>query len=203
MADADLAGALVSNVPPAAGPVTWGWRALPHTGGMTQRSRRPALLALIVLVALATSACATDATPSASPTPDATPAFTDAPGTPQPLPTDPPTTQTDTDWGRIWDAVPSGFPVYPGAGPTTPAGPEPASATWAIEGGDAPEIASWMQTSLETATYSTEAMSGPFEDGGFVIDSVGDGDCRIETRIAPLGGLTFISVRYGAACPID
>lgn len=170
---------------------------------MTQRPRRLALVVLLPVLAFVIAACAIDSTPSASPTPDASPAFTEAPGTSQPLPTEGPTTQTDTDWGRIWDGVPTGFPVYPGAGPTTPTSPDPASATWAIEGGDPLEIASWMQTSLETATYSTEAMSGPFEDGGFVIDSVGVGECRIETRIVPQGGLAFVSVRYGAACPID
>ena len=30
--------------------------------------------------------------------------------------TEPPlVTRTDTAWGRIWDALPAGFPVYPGA----------------------------------------------------------------------------------------
>jgi len=205
MADADLAGALVSNVPPAAGPATWGWRALPHTWAMTLRTRRPTVLPVLLLAtALVVAACAGDPTssaaPSVEPSTDATPAFTAAPGASELAPTDA-MTQTDTAWGRIWDAAPSGFPVYPGAAPATAAGPDPASGTWAIEGGDALEIASWMQTSLETATYSTEAMSGPFEDGSFIIESVGDGECRIHTTIAPLGGLTTITVLYGAACP--
>ena len=172
---------------------------------MTQRQRRPVLLpCLLFATALFVAACASDPTtttsvpPSAAPS--ATPAFTEAPGASDLAPTDAPT-QTDTDWGRIWDAAPSGFPVYPGAAPATATGPDPVSGAWAIEGGDALEIASWMQTSLETATYSTEAMSGPFEDGSFVIESVGDGECRIQTTIAPLGGLTTIAVLYGAACP--
>jgi hypothetical protein len=44
-------------------------------------------------------------------------------------------------------------------------------------------------------------MNGPAEDGSIVIDSVGEGDCRIQTTIAPLGDTTFITVLYGAACP--
>ena len=39
------------------------------------------------------------------------------------------------------------------------------------------------------------------QDGGFVIESVGDGECRIQTSVRPMGGLTFVIVRYGAACP--
>jgi hypothetical protein len=58
-----------------------------------------------------------------------------------------------------------------------------------------------MQGALETATFTTEALSGPFEDGSLVLDSVGDAGCRIQTTIAPLGGMTFVTVLYGAACP--
>jgi hypothetical protein len=111
-------------------------------------------------------------------------------------------TQTDTEWGRIWDNVPPGFPRYPGSSVADDTSPEPVSATYAIAGGGDPaKIASWMQAALETATFSTEALSGPLEDGSFVLDSVGDGGCRIRVEIKPMGGLTFVTVRYGAACP--
>jgi hypothetical protein len=111
-------------------------------------------------------------------------------------------TQTDTEWGRIWDNVPAGFPRYPGSSVADDTSPEPVSATYAVAGGGDPEqIASWMQAALETATFSTEALSGPLEDGSFVLDSVGDGGCRIQVAIAPMGGLTFVTVRYGASCP--
>lgn len=113
-----------------------------------------------------------------------------------------PGTQTDTEWGRIWDNVPPGFPRYPGSSVADDTSAEPVSATYAIAGGGDPaQIASWMQAALETATFSTEALSGPLEDGSFVLDSVGDGGCRIQVVIAPMGGLTFVTVRYGAACP--
>ncbi len=109
--------------------------------------------------------------------------------------------QTDTEWGRIWDDVPAGFPRFPGSTVADDAAPEPASLRLAVPDGDPQAIAAWMQAALETATYSTEGLSGPFEDGSLVLDSVGDGDCRIETVVAPLGGMTFVTVRYGAACP--
>jgi hypothetical protein len=75
------------------------------------------------------------------------------------------------------------------------------SARYAVSDGDAQAIATWMQDALETATFSTEGLNGPFEDGGFVIDSVGERDCRLQTRISPEGDATFIEVLYGAGCP--
>jgi hypothetical protein len=129
-----------------------------------------------------------------------------APETDRPTGTEepPPVTQTDTAWGRIWDALPARFPVYPGAVETEEAGSgEPVSATFSVGGADPAEIATSMQQQLELATYSTEALSGPLEDGSFVLDSVGDAGCRIETTVKPAGGLVLITVRYGADCPFE
>jgi hypothetical protein len=109
-------------------------------------------------------------------------------------------TQTDTAWGRIWDALPAGFPRYPGAGPADDASAAPSSGRYAVAGGDPEELAAWLQAAMETATFSTD-VSGPLEDGSFTLDSVGDDGCRIQTTIAPLGGMTFVTVLYGAACP--
>jgi hypothetical protein len=109
--------------------------------------------------------------------------------------------QTDTDWGRIWDEVPEAFPVYPGVTRADEAATEAVSGTFALEDVDARAVALWMQTELERGSYRTEALNGPFEDGSFVLDLVGDGDCRIQVAVAPLGGLVMVSVRYGAACP--
>lgn len=115
---------------------------------------------------------------------------------------EPTTSQTDTSWGRIWDRLPSGFPLHPGAVPTDEIDfEEPVSGAFVVDGVEPVEVATWMQAQLETATYSTEALSGPFEDGSYVIDSVGEGDCRIETTIGPLGSMTAVTVRYGATCP--
>jgi hypothetical protein len=109
--------------------------------------------------------------------------------------------QTDTDWGRIWDTVPAGFPRFPGSTVADDASPEPASARFAVPGGDAQAIATWFQDALETASFDTVGSNGPAEDGSFVIDSVGEGECRVQTTIAPLGDTTFITTLYGAGCP--
>ncbi|MEO5884053.1 MAG: hypothetical protein ABIQ58_00845 [Candidatus Limnocylindrales bacterium] len=114
---------------------------------------------------------------------------------------DPPASQTETAWGTIWDGVPEGFPRFPGSTSADDATAEPVSDVYAIPTGDPAEIAGWLQTSMETATYSTEGLSGPLEDGSFVLDSVGDAGCRIQTSVLPQGGLVLVTVRYGAACP--
>lgn len=110
-------------------------------------------------------------------------------------------TQSETGWGRIWDNVPTGFPRFPGSTIADPVSPEPVSATYSVVNDDTAQIAGWMQNALETASFGTESLSGPLEDGGFVIESVGEGECRIQTSVQPMGGLTFVIVRYGAACP--
>ena len=109
--------------------------------------------------------------------------------------------QTDTGWGRIWDDLPEAFPVFPGATAADDAAVEPASGTFALEGADPRAVASWMQTELERAAYRTEALNGPFEDGSYILELVGDGECQIEVTVGPLGGLVAVTVRYGAACP--
>lgn len=136
-----------------------------------------------------TTTAASTSAPSAETTTPSTATFTPLAG------------QTDTAWGRIWDTVPADFPVAPGATPADDAGGEPVSARFAVEGGDPLAVAIWLQDALEQATFSTLGLNGPGEDGGYVIDSTGEGDCRIQTAIAPLGDMTFVSVLYGSGCP--
>ena len=161
--------------------------------------RRLTLLAALTLGVAACGESSTTASRGAPPTTSLAPAVTSSAGV---GPSDTPATgQTDTDWGRIWDTLPVAFPVYPGAAPAEEAETGPVSATFALEGPDAKTIVIWMQTELERATYSTEALTGPLEDGSFVLESIGTADCRTEVAVAPLGGLTILTVRYGAACP--
>jgi hypothetical protein len=173
-------------------------------------STRPRRLLPIAPLVLALAACG----PSGPVSPGA-PSASEAPAEPSasvsasaeapvdPSSAAPETSQTDTDWGRIWDAVPAAFPRYPGSTPADDASGEPASARYAVSGGDPQEIASWMQDALETATFSTLGLNGPEEDGGYVLDSTGGGDCMVQTRVAPLGDVTFVTVLYGSACPAD
>ena len=105
-----------------------------------------------------------------------------------------------TDLGHAADRVPE----VPRRSPLRGDRDRPGERRLFVEGGEPAEIATWYQDELEMAAFSTEALSGPLEDGGYVIDSTGqDPRCRLSVTIAPLGGTTTLTVLYGAACPHD
>lgn len=167
----------------------------------------------ILSIALVLSACGSSnpsATGSGAPSTAAPSAASATPSTgpseasePTPPPTSPPAAgQTDTEWGRIWDTVPAGFPTYPGATSSEEAATGPASAAYVVEGAEPEAIATWYQEGFEAAGYHTDALSGPFEDGGYSLDDSGeDPACLLSLTITPLGGTTSLLVLYGAACP--
>ena len=181
---------------------------------MTQSASRPgraAALALTLSLALVAAACggsAATAGPSGAPTDAASPAApttapepTEVPGgasvTPDPLPDD--TTTTETEWGTILDAVPATFPVLPGAEPVE-FPDEPVSGAW-ITGTSVDEAAAWYRDELEAMGLSTMGLSDPLEDGSRVLDTVADiPECRIQTTFRPAGESTMITVRYAAGC---
>jgi hypothetical protein len=165
------------------------------------------MLVLLFAALLTAAACGGDSAATGTADPGMSPIATIEP---EPTTTTPPgatavlpVTQTDTDWGRIWDSVPAGFPLPPGAVASEETGGGPVSATWTVAGTDGADLAEWMQSELELATYSTEALSGPLENGEYVLDSVGDDGCRMEVALTPRDGLTTVSVRFGAACPYE
>jgi hypothetical protein len=163
------------------------------------------LLAIAVGLALAVAACGGSTTPAPAsstqaPTP---PAPTDVPGGGDRTAAPSPGLLPNEAWGAAWDALPPGFPVPAGAKQADPGDPAdgPASGAFVVDG-TTDDVAAQMQRRLDAAGYSTEALSGPLEDGSLVIDSVGpDPACRVQTRVRPLGGTTMITVLFGAACP--
>lgn len=169
---------------------------------------------LLPLVLLALVACTAVPAASAPPTaaPTATPAPSVAAATPSPLatssaapasqaPSAPTATQTDTAWGRIWDALPPSFPTYPGAQPA-PIGEGPASAMLQLPA-QADVAADWTREALEAAGFTIAASNGPLEDGSYVIDATGDGTCMAQVSIAPMGGVTIATILLGADCPFS
>ncbi len=161
------------------------------------------LILLLLLAACGPAGQATTTPPSGAASIAPSPSASDAPSAPatSAAASTGGGTQTDTEWGRIWDDVPAGFPVFPGSTIADDTSPDPVSATYSVANDDTAVIATWMQAALETASFRTEALTGPMEDGSFVLESVGDGDCRLQVVVVPMGGLTFLTVRYGAACP--
>jgi hypothetical protein len=115
-----------------------------------------------------------------------------------------PLAQTETDWGRIWDRLPAGFPTVPGSTPGAETATGAASANLVVDGTEAQEIATSMQTQLVQAGFAIDGLSGPLEDGGYVLDMTGsEAGCVLQVSVSPMGGLTAITILYGAACPID
>jgi hypothetical protein len=167
-------------------------------------ARWRACLALIsIVLAVALGGCLSTSDPS-PPGPNAT---TTSAATASPArtlsgpPSVPPGAGTvDTDWGTAWDALPPGFPQYPGSTPTE-IRHEPASAILDVPA-DVPRVTTWLQAALEHAGFSTLSLSGPSEDGSMEIETVGpDTRCRVRTTIAPLGTSTIVTVLYGRFCP--
>lgn len=106
---------------------------------------------------------------------------------------------TETEWGTIYDVLPAWYPL-----PHTAAAAEvrsgPVTGTFTIPA-TVEGTATTMQASLESAGYSTVAMSGPLEDGSVVIDSLGEPGCRVQTTLAPAGDATLLTVLVDATCP--
>jgi hypothetical protein len=113
-----------------------------------------------------------------------------------------PPTQTDTEWGRIWDALPPDFPLPPDA-VLAETREGPVSASMGVGGAGQP-TASFMESALTGAGFSIESTQGPMEDGSITIDAVGpDPACQVQVRVRPLSGLTNVVVLYGAGCPFE
>ena len=147
------------------------------------------LAAIVLALGLAAIGCGSTSQPPPSAAPPAS------------GPSAPPAGTTETDWGTIHDALPPGFPRYPGSTPTETGG-GPASAVFDVPA-DVPTVTTWLQGALEGAGFSTLSLSGPAEDGSMEIESVGPAttQCRVRTTVAPLGGSTIVTILYGAVCP--
>ena len=181
---------------------------------MTGASRRSpqvaspsAALVLAILVAVACGGSGPTASRPASASAGGSPAASNADLTPVPggggasgEPNGTPT-QTDTAWGRIWDAVPDSFPRPASARPADSIS-GPVSAAFSVRAGPAAVVAT-MKAGLDADVYATD-VSGPLEDGGYVLDSTGStADCRVQTTITPLSGTTLMTVLFGAGCPFE
>jgi hypothetical protein len=189
-----------------------------HVPGATMAAMTIPTAARTVTAALLLSAagllagCGGGATPTpASPTPSAgdspgpsTAASPSPSAVPSPGPSvsgspSPTVGQTTTDWGVIWDAVPATFPRYVGGETVEP--DQPASLAYDVDA-PAETVTTDLQASMESGGFSTDSLSGPFEDGSRVIDSTGEPPaCHVRTTIAPLGATTRVTVLYGVDCP--
>jgi hypothetical protein len=111
-------------------------------------------------------------------------------------------TDTQTEVGRIWDALPKSFPRIAGAVPIE-TGSGPTTGTFAV-GTDLASAVATIRAGLTGLGYNVDVGS-PLEDGTVVLDAGGGGEpeCRIEVRFTPLSGTITMAVLYGAACPFS
>jgi hypothetical protein len=159
---------------------------------------------LIVIATLVFAACgsggSSSSTGSAAPPAPSTPASSAA----STAPGGSAAGQTDTEWGRIWDTMPSSFPAIPGARPSEEAATGPASATFVIAGDVARLVATALVTQMASAGFPTEGLGTPLEDGSYTLNATGSTPgCKVQLTIKPMGGETFVTILYGAACPHD
>lgn len=162
-----------------------------------------ALVALLAATGLLAS-CVGAASPATSPTtsssgPSAsTPARTPAAVTPAPGAA----AVVTVAWGRIWDRVPSSFPLPSDAEPAQPADPVEGPSSGAFTTGlGVDEAAHGIETALTGAGWSLEATTTG-EDGSRDISAVGASPaCRSRVTVRALGSVHFVTVYYGAGCP--
>lgn len=152
------------------------------------RTPRPLVLGLLLGALVVVAACGASVTvsPTAAPTGSLAPALSG---------------QTDTEWGRIWDTVPADFPIYAGATEASEASTGPTSAELAVFGSPPKRVIEWTAEELTSDGYAISGGTAPFEDGSYSIEATGEAGCRILVTAAPLGGMTAVSILYGAECP--
>jgi hypothetical protein len=176
------------------------------TIGRMDRLRAGALAALVLLVLIAAAGCGspTGTVPGArtagasSPVPVTPTIDVEQPGQ------TPSAGQVDTEWGPIWETLPEGFPVPPGAQPAE--ADTTASAAYTVPAGaipDARQVASFYGRAFSAAGYGG-SVDGPFEDGSYTAWASNGYGCDILVSTLPRGPAeTYVTVLYGALCPFS
>ena len=143
---------------------------------------------------------ATPAVPSRTLRPTIAPTKTTPPTAAPATPVATPVGTTQTPWGRILDAVPGEFPVFPDATVADPPADGAVSGAW-VSKAPVSEVATWYRDALQAANFAKVDLGSPLEDGSRVIDVQGDlPECKAQLTVKPLGGSTIITVLYGAGC---
>jgi len=159
----------------------------------------------MVVVGLLVAACSPG--PAASPTPAVTaagvqtaPAATGGSGGGTAAPSL--ASQTDTAWGRIWDALPPSFPGMAGTEIATDTGEGASSAHLSIpEARD--QVVLFYRQAFRDAGYSI-GTEGPLEDGSVTVTATDGYQCRLELSVRGTGAReSLVTVLYGAGCPFD
>ena len=162
-----------------------------------------ACLRTAALAALLVAGCST---PAVTPRPTIVATSTPIPVQPT-LPTDTPVQtiqagQVDTAWGPIWETLPEGFPVPPGAqdaeAETT------VSAAYTVPTSSLPDarrVVGFYGQEFSSVGYGG-GVDGPFEDGSYSAWASNGYGCDMMVEAVPRGSEeTYVTVLYGALCP--
>lgn len=170
---------------------------------LRRRAAGSPLLVLAAALVLLGAACS----PASSPSPTARSSAADptpVPGgsaTPALQPSVVLPTTTDTEFGRIWDALPPSFPKLPGQQPAE-TGAGPTSGAFAVNM-TADDAAETLARALAQLGWTVDVAS-PLEDGTVVLDAGGAREgCAAQVRFTPMSGTVVMSVLYGAECPFS
>ncbi len=176
-----------------------------YDGPVTALRRRaalplPMLAITLAIVAVGCGAGLGPSTPAGSPTrsgsgPSAAPGGPASPA----VRASPPTT-TETEFGTIYDSLPSTFPTLPGQEPAeTGAGPTSGSFATTMSLTDARKA---IEVGLIAQGWRV-AVGSPLEDGSVVLEATAAKGCKTEVRFVPTSGTVIMSVLYGASCPFS
>jgi len=170
-----------------------------YDAAVTALRRGVAFLVLCLAVFVALVGCRSTVPSSAAPLGSSpTPGLTAVPGgNPTPAATLP--TTTETEFGRIWDAVPSSFPRPSGASVVDDS--TPTSAVFVAQVGEPKDVSQGIGQALTKMGWNVDVGS-PLEDGTIVMEATGSpSGCKAEVRYTRRGGSVIMTVLYSAACP--
>jgi hypothetical protein len=165
------------------------------TRGVGYAPRALLLIALLPIACSSPGATVPPATFTFRPTVEPTDAPESVAVTPE-LPS-----QSESEFGLIWDAIPESFPVPAGAAVADPqAGPVSGAWTVSVATTSAPDLAGFYRDALDDIGWGT-GIDGPLEDGSYTVWSSNGYGCETWTRILPRGDESLVTVLFGAGCP--
>jgi hypothetical protein len=175
-----------------------------HAARLALASRSGIALSAVLLLAAGCGSTPPPPIPSATVTTahsPAAPSLTAVPGAPSPAATLPAT--SDTDFGKVWDAVPSSWPKMPGQSEGGVA--SDASASLVVRGQPV-ALAGVLAAALEKRGWNVDVGS-PLEDGSVVLDATAQPPgCKAQARFspdAPGSDTDTLLIYYGATCPFN
>ena len=108
--------------------------------------------------------------------------------------------QTDTDWGRIWDGLPKGFPRSRARRGESR---DRAGIGHLVVQGATRRHRNLLPDARCSAPGTRRRLVRPLEDGGYVLDMTGPAGLQGPGDGQADGRRDTVTILYGAACPHD